>query len=141
MQTFLPYADFEQSARVLDRQRLGKQRVEVLQILKALHTGGAWSNHPATKMWKGYELALISYGCKICEEWVQRGYKDTCWGKIFEYRNKFPHSSHGKPAWIGNEAFHNSHKSNLMRKDIFFYNQYRWNVPLNLEYLWPKGDR
>ncbi len=36
MQTFLPYADFERSAAVLDRQRLGKQRVETLQIFQAL---------------------------------------------------------------------------------------------------------
>ena len=36
MQTFLPYSSFYQSARVLDRQRLGKQRVETLQILKSL---------------------------------------------------------------------------------------------------------
>lgn len=28
MQTFLPYQNFVASARVLDRQRLGKQRVE-----------------------------------------------------------------------------------------------------------------
>ena len=33
MQTFLPYADFAQSAKVLDMKRLGKQRVEVLQLL------------------------------------------------------------------------------------------------------------
>ena len=37
MQTFLPYPDFARSAAVLDRQRLGKQRVEVLQILKDGH--------------------------------------------------------------------------------------------------------
>ena len=36
MQTFLPYASFEESAKVLDRQRLGKQRVECLQIFNAL---------------------------------------------------------------------------------------------------------
>lgn len=30
MQTFLPYPDFVESASVLDRQRLGKQRVEVI---------------------------------------------------------------------------------------------------------------
>ncbi|MDQ1681515.1 MAG: hypothetical protein QOH99_56, partial [Frankiaceae bacterium] len=35
MQTFLPYADFGASARVLDDRRLGKQRVETLQILRA----------------------------------------------------------------------------------------------------------
>ena len=31
MQTFTPYADFEQSLRTLDTKRLGKQRVEVIQ--------------------------------------------------------------------------------------------------------------
>lgn len=36
MQTFLPYPSGVKSARVLDRQRLGKQRVECLQILAAL---------------------------------------------------------------------------------------------------------
>jgi Pyrimidine dimer DNA glycosylase len=36
MQTFLPYPDFVACARVLDSRRLGKQRVEALQILRAL---------------------------------------------------------------------------------------------------------
>lgn len=36
MQTFLPYKDFAECARVLDDKRLGKQRVECLQILNAL---------------------------------------------------------------------------------------------------------
>ena len=36
MQTFLPVADFEESARLLDSPRLGKQRVETLQILRAI---------------------------------------------------------------------------------------------------------
>ncbi len=36
MQTFLPYPDFARSAAVLDPARLGKQRVETLQILRAL---------------------------------------------------------------------------------------------------------
>ena len=58
MQTFLPYKDFSRSAKVLDRQRLGKQRVEGLQILQCLLGIGSlrWKNHPAVKMWKGAEL-------------------------------------------------------------------------------------
>jgi len=32
MQTFLPYADFKESAQCLDYRRLGKQRVEAKQI-------------------------------------------------------------------------------------------------------------
>lgn len=36
MQTFLPFPDYSKSAAVLDQQRLGKQRVETLQVLQAL---------------------------------------------------------------------------------------------------------
>ena len=36
MQTFLPYRGFTESARVLDTRRLGKQRVETIQVLRAL---------------------------------------------------------------------------------------------------------
>lgn len=36
MQTFLPYPDFSKSASVLDKRRLGKQRVENLQIMQVL---------------------------------------------------------------------------------------------------------
>ena len=44
MQTFLPDPDFARSARCLDRLRLGKQRVEVLQLLRALLVpGSGWS--------------------------------------------------------------------------------------------------
>jgi len=62
MQTFLPYSSFIESVRCLDRQRLGKQRVEALQILNALNgKSKGWTNHPATKMWCGYEEALCLY--------------------------------------------------------------------------------
>ena len=65
MQTFLPYASFEDVARTLDRKRLGKQRVEGMQILNVLAKPpgytGAWANHPAVKMWRGYENALKQY--------------------------------------------------------------------------------
>lgn len=40
MTTFLPYADFTETAKVLDRARLGKQRVETLQIVQSHLSGG-----------------------------------------------------------------------------------------------------
>ena len=50
MQTFLPYSDFQQSAAVLDRVRLGKQRVEALQTLRALVIPEyGWQSHPAIR--------------------------------------------------------------------------------------------
>ena len=36
MQTFLPYESFRKSAEVLDWRRLGKQRVEGMQIINAI---------------------------------------------------------------------------------------------------------
>src|SRR4051794_10899397 len=55
VQTFLPYADFDASAAVLDDRRLGKQRVETMQVLRALvfPSYRGWKNHPATRMWRG----------------------------------------------------------------------------------------
>lgn len=127
MQTFLPYDDYARCAQVLDRQRLGKQRVEVLQLLKALagETKG-WANHPAAKMWRGHERALTVYGIAMCREWKQRGYKDTCEEKIFAYRDRFAPMSIMTPHWMGNDDFHASHRAVLLDKDFDFYSQYGW---------------
>lgn len=140
MQTFLPYADFEESASCLDNRRLGKQRVEVLQILRVL-TGktNGWSNHPAVKMWRGFEVALANYGLFICWEWQGRGYKDTCFCKIHDL---FPDGRIAGltityPVWLGDDNFHRAHRSNLLRKDETFYRQFGWNEPMDLPYVWP----
>lgn len=142
MQTFLPYRDFKKSAKCLDRLRLGKQRVETLQILKALYISNyGWQNHPAVKMWRGYEHALAEYGVIICLEWISRGYKDTCLNKI---RSILPSHLHclpigliKMPPWFGMTKFHQSHQSNLLRKFPEHYSQFNWNVPDNLPYVWP----
>ena len=49
MQTFLPYESFRESAKVLDWRRLGKQRVEGMQIINAIENPNkqGWQNHPA----------------------------------------------------------------------------------------------
>jgi len=68
MQTFLPYASFEETASILDWRRLGKQRVEGLQIINILTMPdyvGSWRNHPSVKMWRGFENALPLYGNSI----------------------------------------------------------------------------
>jgi hypothetical protein len=137
MQTFLPFADYRKSAAVLDRQRLGKQRVEAKQILNALAglTGG-WVNHPAVRMWRGYEGSLSVYGLTVCVEWVQRGYKDSLIPFFAESLEEF-HGMYEDPPWLGNRAFHRSHKSNLLRKDHEWYGHYFRNVPDDLPYVWP----
>lgn len=140
MQTFLPYADFSASAAVLDRARLGKQRVETLQIMKSLALGGGWSNHPATKMWYGNEKQLLEYQRAICTEWTDiRGYKDTCLMKTEKLAELVPGFDYqfSQPSWLGSVSFHAAHRSNLLRKNSEYYSQFEWVEPDNLEYIWP----
>ena len=140
MQTFLPYVDFVRSAAVLDNKRLGKQRVEVKQIYFALLSNSTshWRNHPAVLMWKGYEVALLQYGKVICEEWKSRKFNDSLFdffaARLIGY-DEFP-----LPLWIGNEEFHASHRSNLLRKDLEHYRQYGWLELDDLPYYWPTKE-
>lgn len=132
MQTFLPYDSFHMSARCLDYRRLGKQRVECKQILQALYHDTGWRHHPAVKMWRDYEMALEAYYNTMVEEWVRRGYNNNMpIINIDAYAVEYP-------PWLGNPYFHNSHKSNLLRKDPEYYSQFSWTVPPDLPYVWPK---
>lgn len=140
MQTFLPSSSYAETARILDYRRLGKQRVECKQILLAMGKDkGGWVNHPATKMWRGYEMELCEYGFSMCKEWVMRGYKDSL--APFFVATYAEYESDGRsripPPWLGDEAVHASHRSNLLRKDPEFYGKYGWEEPADLPYVWP----
>lgn len=148
VQTFLPFADFQRTARALDARRLGKQRVEVIQVVRALtRPGYGWANHPAVLMWKGYEEALGRYGLTCCEAWTQRGFDDTCAATIAsDLRSAGVASIRGQPGlqaaqalptWLGDEALHRSHRSALLRKDPDHYGPLFLDVPSDLPYLWP----
>lgn len=141
MQTFLPYADFPGSAKVLDRKRLGKQRVECCQILNTLlgYSAG-WQNHPAVKMWRGYEYALCDYGIRICREWIDRGYNDNCMSelKLDLEVVKMRGGELKLPPWYSNHLFHASHRANLLRKDFAHYSQFGWVEDPTMPYYWPE---
>lgn len=138
MQTFLPYSDFAASAKTLDRARLGKQRVETLQIVKALILPEyGWKNHPAVKIWDGHLTLLYEYQHAICSEWTSRGYKDTCLEKTMEILADENLEDDDVPSWLGDEEFHRSHQSNLIRKLPEHYRPLFPDVPDDLEYVWP----
>ena len=87
MQTFLPFPSFEESAASLDYRRLGKQRLEAWQILKALRgEARGWAGHPAVRMWRGHEASLARYGIAVCREWVSRSYADSMLGRLSHTR-------------------------------------------------------
>ena len=148
MQTFLPCPDFEETARALDDRRLGKQRVEALQILRALtRPVYGWKHHPAVLMWQGYEEALGAYAVAVCREWCRRGFADTCERKILddmaEAGVRVPPRSQAElaragalPPWLGDEAVHRSHRSALVRKEPAWYGSRFADDPPDLPYTW-----
>ena len=142
MQTFLPYADFEKSARCLDPRRLGKQRVEAYTLLKVMLNPElqGWRNHPAFKIWDGYDFALISYGMTMCDEWRRRGYEDNLFNKFWLLYSECTIRNQLQPPIIGYEPYHASHRSNLLRKDPNYYEQFGWTEPHDLPYIWRKEE-
>ncbi len=149
MQTFLPYPDFVASARALDQKRLGKQRVETVQVLRGLTVPGyGWRHHPAVKMWRGHEEALGRYALTCCEVWSELGFADTCAATI---RADLAAAGVGgirpeaelrlagaMPPWLGDDDFHRAHQSALVRKDPDFYRSRFPDVPDDLPYRWPE---
>lgn len=143
MQTFLPYRNFADSAVVLDSKRLGKQRVENFQILKAIvgiykNEKVGWQNHPATRMWVPNPFELLSYHYNIVEEWKLRGFADTTWTSFSNlYYETFGNRRFPDLKFLGWEPFHASHRSNLLRKDPEHYGRFDWTEPHDLPYIWP----
>jgi hypothetical protein len=153
VQTFLPHPGFADSAAVLDSRRLGKQRAETIQVLRALTVPGyGWRHHPAAAMWAGYEEALVRYGLVVCTEWSRRGHADTSAETLVAdlrsttgvqvVRETAALSGAGElPPWLGNDDFHRSHQSALVRKDPAHYRVHFPDVPDDLPYVWPPSDR
>lgn len=153
MQTFLPHPDFRESALLLDRRRLGKQRVEALQVLRGLTVPGyGWRRHPAVRMWAGYEEALVRYGLEVCKVWREHGRQDSCAATLVAdlaalrpgapVRDQLQlEAACELPPWLGDDAFHLSHRSALVRKDPVTYEPLFPGVPSDLPYLWPTSDR
>lgn len=162
MQTFLPYPSIPDSLKSLDYRRLGKQRVEAKQLLRSMARDGllkpwaidiaalfnecstdaeiaealkkknsGWKNHPARRMWEGNHLGLAYYHDCSIRVWIERGYNNTM---PFVCGSEDPYL----PSWFGDKDFHDSHKSNLLRKDPQHYGQFGWDVPHDLPYIWPE---
>lgn len=109
MQTFLPVNNLQQNAQYLDSLRLNKQITEALQIYDTLlGKSHGWINHPAVKMWRGYENALLKYAYYCFDEWIKRGGKRNT--------RLTPPSSYALPKWFGDERLHSSHRSRLLLK-------------------------
>jgi hypothetical protein len=72
-------------------------------------------------------------------EWKKRGYVDNLFpwfvAKMVELTENGSEYN-GLPWFIGNEAFHRSHRSNLLRKAPEYYSELFSDVPDDLPYIW-----
>ena len=147
MQTFVPWIDHVLSAAALDNKRLNKQLLEGRQIYKILssnQTKGAWVNHPAVKMWRGYDNALFEYLRVIKDECLYRGIQtEKNWNALEQmYENNwYRGDSVVMPPWWGDERIHQSHRNNLYRKDPEHYSQFMGDQFISCcdscNYVWP----
>jgi hypothetical protein len=139
VQTFLPCKGPILCANILDDKRLGKQRVEAIQILYTLlgFTDG-WLHHPAVKMWKGYEPFLCySYLRAMLNDWTMRGFDNTRCNEHFKILCELiPDSNIVQPWWLI-DLLCLTHRSKLIQKRPDIYRPIFPNTPDNLEYWWP----
>jgi hypothetical protein len=129
---------------VLDDRRLGKQRVETFQALRALTWPQyGWKHHPVVRMWRGFVPALVSYGLVCVDEWRARGRADATRAALLEFTGGWEpdwdelHEAGSVPPWVGDEALHLSHRSALVRKEPEHYRPIFGDVPDDLPYVWP----
>lgn len=135
MVTFLPLADLRASFECLDRERLGKQRLEALWMVKRLLDNKV---HTVSLMWKGHTDALCHYGMMNCIVWRERGYTDNLWPDFYCLL-KEPSKPFVPPPWWGSFRLHSSHRARLLCKDAKHYRALGWTELPSESYFWPHG--
>lgn len=141
MLTFMPFDDFAWSARSLADEELDIQRDHNLQIMSHLLVGDEM-DHPAVKMWEGYERALLAYQQAVCNEWSSvRGHQDDFWDKtrlMFLDVIVDPMATPLiPPHWIGVTEIHISHQSTLLRNNKEYYRKKFPGIRDDHPYIWP----
>ena len=143
--TFLPYENFSESARCLDKARLGKQRVECHQILGVLlewptkdgKPRKGWTNHPAVRMWRGHASKLMVYMNSMVNEWLARGCNNSYALWTDEQVAAIAATENGNVPWLGDERVHASHRAALLFKEPKWYSAFGWKEPAVRDYYWP----
>lgn len=143
--TFVVADTPEECARLLDKLRLGKQRVEGMQIIDVLTSlengikvkNNAYVNHTATKMWSGYIPALKYYVNCMIREWIKRGCVNTM--TIYDDEEV----SDVMPWWFKTKYLQMSHQMALLKKEyeyyesIFTFTVYEMRDYFLRGYVWP----
>lgn len=147
MQTFVPFADIDESAESLDNKRLNKQLLEgrqIYSILSSQRTTGGWVNHPAVKMWRNYDNALFAYLTGIASECNRRGIAtEKNWNALCDmHESNWDRGDNVvMPPWWGDNRVHESHRNNLYVKDPDYYAEFSLANRIaccdKCNYFWP----
>lgn len=129
--TYLPYADFSESAKCLSDKDLLQQLQDNKVIFTTLvfkeqknylHTGTfANSTDPCILMWQGYLPAFINY-YNICLLTALQRQITTC-------TNLIPLGNYctlkvKEPQWLRDDKLHHSHQYHLYKCNYLFYAKY-----------------
>lgn len=133
MNTFLPEADFAESAAILDSLRLNKQIVETKQILDAINGAEAWAHHPIVTMWRNYVPALLYYGLTMAVEFDRRAGYQHKFQPLFEHQ--LLAADIVLPCWLCTLVT-DSHKAALVYKRPAHYRRFYPDIPPALDYVW-----
>lgn len=166
MQTFLPYPNLAASASVLDWRRLGKQRLEIVQLIRTSNIVRTHGRLPfrgsiSHDLWMetvskinklrtengDRPLGWANHACMLMWRNHIRGlmmYFDCIRREWVRrgYANNYgcygiPYDANEMPSFIGDVKFHASHRSQLLAKDPDWYKQFRWKEkPGKLSYVW-----
>lgn len=163
---FIIVPNIQLTADMMDKKRIGKQRIEVKQIIDILEeidkNGSSKSksrvSHPAIKSWIGYTNHLKVYFNIIVRKWISYGFKNNyelydiderpynivpCIfdGKTASYDiSKF--NQYSFPFWVSFPPFYMSHQASLCRKDPLHYRgllRDELKPFLNNGYFWPSN--
>lgn len=145
LRTWLPDKSFVSSATLLHDNEVFRVRQHALFILNTLAGRNNHMRHsPHVVMWRGSELALVSYGVTMCREWRQRGNEDKLEPQILAFGQEgldtealSPELHGNRPWWLGNEGFHLSHKSGLIALNPEYYGVLWKNIPPYLPMVTP----
>jgi hypothetical protein len=121
MQVFLPSPDYYESLFLLDKKRLGKQRVEAKQLIDTIldrpmangKPRKGWYNHPAAVMYRQYIDSLIHYYNMSLAAFVLTGGVNKKLEHEPYVRDTYNHSL---PWWLGVKEIHASHRGRLKFK-------------------------
>jgi len=144
MQTFITDYDFSKSAKNLDRKRLGSQIYEGIHILASLldknedliNPKRDVSNHPAAKLWIGYERELMNYIKVHMVEWADRGYSSDINIGNYLMLAAYILPFDNVPYWVTDELIE-THRSVLVKKDKLYYKEIFGYVAIKeMRYTW-----